>query len=117
MDSETVESASHPAPTSAAATASQPDADRPVALEQAGPDAWGLVARMTKAGEWPEPELLEQILAAGDAATATAHRRPSIEAARLARGRPSPPGDRPVENAPSAGRDPRADRDPQVLQE
>jgi hypothetical protein len=69
MDSETVESASHPAPTSAAATASQPDADRPVALEQAGPDAWGLVACMTEAGEWPEPELLEQILAAGDAAT------------------------------------------------
>ncbi len=38
-------------------------------LEQkAPPDARGLVGQMVAAGEWPEPTLVEQILAAGDAA-------------------------------------------------
>ena len=38
-------------------------------LEQkAPPDARGLVGQMVAAGEWPEPTLVEQVLAAGDAA-------------------------------------------------
>ncbi len=36
--------------------------------QEAPPDARGLVGQMTAAGEWPEPTLVEQILAAGDAA-------------------------------------------------
>jgi len=69
MDSETVESTGPPAPPSAADTASQPDADPPVTPERASLDAWVLVARMVEAGEWPEPLLMEQIVAAGDGAT------------------------------------------------
>ncbi len=36
--------------------------------QEAPPDARGLVSQMVAAGEWPEPRLVEQILAAGDAA-------------------------------------------------
>ena len=36
--------------------------------QEAPPDARGLVGQMVAAGEWPEPTLVEQILAAGDAA-------------------------------------------------
>lgn len=36
--------------------------------QQAPPDARSLVSQMVAAGEWPEPALVEQILAAGDAA-------------------------------------------------
>ena len=36
--------------------------------QEAPPDARGLVSQMVAAGEWPEPTLVEQILAAGDAA-------------------------------------------------
>ena len=36
--------------------------------QEAPPDARGLVSQMVAAGEWPEPALAEQILAAGDAA-------------------------------------------------
>jgi SEC-C motif len=36
--------------------------------QEAPPDARGLVSQMVAAGEWPEPVLAEQILAAGDAA-------------------------------------------------
>ena len=36
--------------------------------QQASPDARSLVSQMVAAGEWPEPALIEQILAAGDAA-------------------------------------------------
>ena len=36
--------------------------------QEAPPDARGLVGQMVAAGEWPEPMLVEQILAAGDAA-------------------------------------------------
>jgi hypothetical protein len=36
--------------------------------QEAPPDARGLVSQMVAAGEWPEPTLVEQVLAAGDAA-------------------------------------------------
>ena len=36
--------------------------------QEAPPDARGLISQMVAAGEWPEPTLVEQILAAGDAA-------------------------------------------------
>ncbi|MGC1719089.1 MAG: SEC-C domain-containing protein [Isosphaeraceae bacterium] len=36
--------------------------------QEAPPDARGLVGQMVAAGEWPEPTLVERILAAGDAA-------------------------------------------------
>jgi len=36
--------------------------------QEASPDARSLVSQMVAAGEWPEPRLVEQILAAGDAA-------------------------------------------------
>jgi hypothetical protein len=69
MDLETVESTRIPAPTSAAEPAPQPQADSPVETQMAQLDAWVLVAKVIEAGEWPEPELLEQIVAAGDSAT------------------------------------------------
>jgi hypothetical protein len=68
MDPETVESTAPPASTSAAETTSQTDANLS-SPTQAQRDAWALVEQLIEAGEWPEPELLEQIVAAGDAAT------------------------------------------------
>src|SRR5208337_3547152 len=47
----------------------EPDTGAEADLEQqAPPDARSLVGQMVAAGEWPEPRLVEQILAAGDAA-------------------------------------------------
>ncbi len=47
----------------------EPDTGAEADLEQqAPPDARSLVGQMVAAGEWPEPRLVEQILAEGDAA-------------------------------------------------
>src|SRR5437870_3946590 len=66
MDAEIPESPP-PAPPSTEAER-EPQAELVVATEQAPPDAQTLVDQMVAAGEWPEPELLEQIVQAGDAA-------------------------------------------------
>jgi hypothetical protein len=54
-------------------TSTEPKINEPnkvaAALDDPAPlDAPALVAKMVEAGEWPEPEILEQIVAAGDAA-------------------------------------------------
>jgi hypothetical protein len=69
MDPETVESTCSSAATAAAETASLPDHDPPLSREEAEADARRLVACLIEAGQWPEPKLLEQIVATGDAAT------------------------------------------------
>src|SRR5205823_667656 len=63
MDAEIPESPP-PAPPPAEAER-EPQAELVAATEQAPPDAQTLVDRMVAAGEWPEPELLEQIVQAG----------------------------------------------------
>jgi hypothetical protein len=68
MDPETVDSAPPAASTSREETSSRRDADPAVAQEESSLDTHQLVARLVEAGEWPDPELLEQIVAAGDAA-------------------------------------------------
>jgi hypothetical protein len=57
------------ASTSARSDSSAPADATPAAPEEpAPPDAAALVARMVEIGEWPQPELFEQIIQAGDAA-------------------------------------------------
>jgi hypothetical protein len=48
----------------------QPGAEPAPAAVETAPDAQTLVDRMLAAGDWPEPALLDEIIAAGDAAVA-----------------------------------------------
>ena len=68
MDPEIPESQDQTSPPSQAATSAQVDAQPSAADGQTPPDAAALVDRMVAVGGWPEPELLEQIVQAGDAA-------------------------------------------------
>jgi hypothetical protein len=68
MNPETPESQSQVPPPIESDSSTQTGATPSAAEEPAAPDAAALVDRMVAAGEWPEPELLEQIVQAGDAA-------------------------------------------------
>jgi hypothetical protein len=69
VETENVESSATSEPMDVAPS-TQPGAEPTPGAVETPPDAQTLVDRMLAAGEWPEPALLDEIIAAGDAAVA-----------------------------------------------
>src|SRR5262245_17815499 len=68
MDPETMDSRAHGTSSAAAEAPSQPNSVSPVGQTDEPSDAWVLIASLVEDPEWPDPQLLESILATGDQA-------------------------------------------------